>query len=178
MKAPSDSNSKPIKQLLSGKNEKESLWNSSYSFFQSASTVCPCSLSQAPCQVSFSCDTVDKKPRAPGYIHQQEGITYSPRASSSSSFLHRYRTWLTEIYIEWQVNRFIRTYLLASISNHIFGRKLPPTVLMPKAPWNHKNPFLDYLTRRLVLDNFYMYMMNRTEKQNQWSEVKLSSSIV
>ena len=32
---------------------------------------------------------------------------------------------------------------------------------------NHKNPFLDYLTRRLVLDNFYMYMMNRTEKQNQ-----------
>lgn len=53
VKAPSDSNSKPIKQLLSGKNEKKSFQNFLKSFFDSASTVCIFSLHQATFQFSF-----------------------------------------------------------------------------------------------------------------------------
>lgn len=52
VKAPSDSNSKPIKQLLSGKDEKELVQNFFKSFY-SVSTVCMFSLSQAALQFSF-----------------------------------------------------------------------------------------------------------------------------
>ena len=120
VKAPSDSNSKPIKQLLSGKSKKESFQKSFKLSFIQLLQFAFFSLYQATFQFSFPvwCNL-----KAEDFTSQRNhSLTQKPWSSFSFFFIDIETDWLKFTFSDLC---FCLVSLLTSISNHICAENCP-----------------------------------------------------